>query len=105
MTRLSDEDLNKVERALAEAHRSCQEPVLGGDWAQDVMRDIRQGAAGRGHAIPLTGIYGIVWQGAAAAAVLALIVSATGLVYSSRDPVDLTALLSDEPEPGLTLIE
>ena len=29
MTRLSDEDLNKLERALAESHRSRQEPSLG----------------------------------------------------------------------------
>ena len=105
MPRLSDEDLNKVERALAEAHRSRQEPVLGADWAHDVMRDIRQETAGRGLAMPTTGIARIVWQGAAAAAVLALILCATALIDNSREPVELTALLSDELEAGTPLIE
>ena len=33
MTRLNDDNLKKVERALTEAHRSRQEPSFGPDWA------------------------------------------------------------------------
>lgn len=105
MTRLSDEDLNKLERALAEAHRSRQEPALGEDWAQHVMQDIRREAVGHRHLVQFTWIDGLVWRAAAVAAVLALIFAGSVLVYSGKDTLELAALLSDEFDPGTPLIE
>lgn len=105
MARLSDEDLNKLERALAEAHRSGQEPTLGADWARHVMRDIRREAVGHRHLMQSTWIDRLVWQAAAVAAVLALIFAGSVLVYSGKDTVELAALLSDELEAGAPLAE
>ncbi len=106
MTRLSDEDLNKLERALAEAHRSRQEPALGADWARHVMWDIRREAAGHGQPMKSAWIDHAVWRGAAVASVLALIFAVSALVYSTnRDAVEIAALLSDEFGTGGPLIE
>ena len=105
MTRLSDEDLNKVERALAEAHRSRQEPALSEDWARHVMRDIRRGAAGSRHLMPSAGLARVVWRAAAVAAMLAMIFAGSVLVYSGKDKLELTALLSHEFDAGAPLIE
>lgn len=106
MTRLSDEDLNKLERALAEAHRSREEPALGEDWARQVMQDIRQGTARHGQPVKSTGIDYLVWRAAALAAVFALIFAASVLVYSTdRDAVELASLLSGEFDVGEPLIE
>jgi len=105
MTRFSDEDLNKLERALAEAHRLRQDPALGTDWARHVMRDIRREAAGHRPAIPSAGLTYVVWRGAAAAALLALLFAGSVFVYSSKDAVELTALLSHEFDAGAPLVE
>lgn len=105
MTRLSDEDLDKLERALAESHRSRQEPSLGADWVRHVMQDIRREAAGTGPAMPSAGIARAVWRTAAVAAVLAVIVVGSVLVYTGQDTVELAALLSEEFEAGEPLVE
>jgi len=105
MTRLSDQDLNKLERALAEAHRSRQEPALGEDWARHVMRDIRQGAAGHRGMLQFTGIDLLVWRAAAVAAVLAMSFAGSVLVHTGQDTVELASLLSDAFEAGEPLIE
>ena len=105
MTRLSDEDLNKLERALAEAHRSRQEPALGADWARHVMRDIRREAAGHRHLMQSTWIDRFVWRAAAVAAMLAMIFAGSVLVYSGKDTREFSALLSDELEAGAPLVD
>ena len=105
MTRFSDEDLNKLERALAEAHRLRQDPALGTDWARHVMRDIRREAAGHRRAMPSAGLTYVVWRGAAAAALLALLFAGSVFVYCSKDAVELTALLSHEFDAGAPLVE
>lgn len=97
MTRLNDEHLKKVERALTEAHRSRQEPSLGADWNLRVMRDIRREAAGHGQSmVSLVGLDRLVWRTAAVAAVLALVFTGSVWFYTNRDAVELTALLSNE---------
>lgn len=105
MTRLSDEDLNKLERALAEAHCSRQEPSLGADWAHHVMQDIRREAARPWRAMRSPGIARIVRRAAAIAAVLALVLAGSVLVYNGQDTVELAALLSEEFETGEPLVE
>lgn len=103
MTRRSDEDAAKLERALAEAYRSRREPALGVDWVRHVMRDIRREEERA--AMPFAGVAGAVWRGAAVAAVLALIFTASMLVYTGGDAGELTALLVDELDTGSPPIE
>lgn len=100
MTRLSDEDFNKLERALKEAHRARQEPSLGADWAGQVMQEIRRDAAGLGRVMPSPRIARVVRRVAAIAAVLALVLVGSVLVYTGQDTVELAALLSEEFETG-----
>jgi hypothetical protein len=99
----SDDDLAKLERSLAEAHRIRQEPTLGPDWLRHVMRDIRREAAQP--AMPFAGIAFVVWRGAAVAASIALIAAASAMMYVGQSDGELTALLSDELEAGTPLGE
>ena len=103
MTRRSDEDLEKLERALAEAHRSRQEPALDADWARHVMRDILREEEQA--AMPFAGIAFAVWRGAAVAATVALVVAASSLVYTGQGEGELTALVSDDLEAAASLSE
>ena len=105
MTRLSDEDLNKLERALAEAHRSRQEPSLGADWVGHVMQDIRREAAGRRNSMQFPGIPLLVWRTAAVAAGLAVVLAGSVLVYTGQDTIELAGLLSEEFETGEHLVD
>ena len=98
MTRLNDDNLKKVERALTEAHRSRHEPSLGADWTFRVMRDIQREAAGHGQSMIALGLDRLVWRTAAAAAVRALVFSGSVLFYADQDAVELNALLSNEVE-------
>lgn len=103
MTRRSDEDAAKLERALAEAHRSRREPALGVDWVRHVMQDIRREEERA--AMPFAGLAFVVWRGAAVAATVALIVAASALVYTGQGEGELTALLSDDLEAAASLGE
>ena len=105
MTRLNDENLKKVERALTETHRSRQEPSLGVEWAHHVMRDIRRAAAEPGRSIMSLGLDLLVWRTAAVAAVLALVFTGSVLFYTNRDAVELTALLSNDLDVVMPLSE
>jgi hypothetical protein len=96
MTRLNDENLKKVERALTEAHRSRQQPVLGSGWTQYVMRDIHKMATGPERSMMPLGFDCLVWRTAAVAAVFALVFTGSVLFYTDRDAAESTALLSGE---------
>jgi hypothetical protein len=105
MTRLNDENLKKVEHALAEAHRSRQAPSLGADWTFRVMQDIRRKAAGQGQPMMSLRLDRLVWRTAAVAAVLALVFTGSVLLYANGEAVELTALLSGEFDATVPLIE
>ena len=105
MTALNDDGVDKLERALSEAHRSRQEPLLGAAWALRVMRDIRREAAGRRHPVGLSGVDRLVWRTAAVAAGFAVVLAGTALVYTGKDAAESTALLSNEFDAATVLIE
>ena len=105
MTRLNDENLKKVERALTEAHRLREEPSLGADWTLRVMRDIRREAEGHGQSMITLGLDRLVRRTAAVAAVLALVFTGSVLFFTNRDTVELTALLSNEIDVVVPLSE
>ena len=105
MTQLNDENLKKVERALTEAHRLRQEPLLSADLTLRVMRDVRREASGHGQSMITLGLDRLVWSTAAVAAVLALVFTGSVLFYTNRDSVELTALLSNEVDVVVPLSE
>jgi hypothetical protein len=105
MLPLNDEGVDKLERALSEAHRSRQEPLLGADWALRVMLDIRREAAGRRHPVEFPGVDRLVWRTAAVAAGFAVVLAGTALVYTGKDAAESTALLSNEFDAATVLIE
>jgi hypothetical protein len=105
MTRLTDNDIDKIERALSEAHRSSPEPALGADWAARVMQDIRRQGREDGAPTGLPGIDRLVWRTAAVAATLALVFAGSVLVSTGDSGGELTSLLSREFEAGVAFIE
>lgn len=105
MTRLNDDNLKKVDRALMEAHRSRQEPSLDADWTFRLMQDVRREANGHGQSMMALGLDRLVWRTAAVAAVLALVFTGSVLFYTNRDAVELTALLSNELDVVMPLSE
>jgi hypothetical protein len=105
MTRLNDDNLKKVERALTEAHRSRREPSLDANWTFRLMQDVRREASGHGHPMMTLGLDRLVWRTAAVAAVMALVFTGSVLFYTNRDAVELTALLSNDLDVVMPLSE
>ena len=105
MTRRDNEHIDKIARALAEAHRARQEPSLGADWSRQVMRDIRLQAAGPGPSMTALWLDRVVWRTATVAAVLSLVFTGSVLLYTKRDAVEFTASLSNEVDVVVSLGE
>ncbi len=97
MTPQDDDKFSRLERALAETHRSRHEPVLGPELAHAVMRDIHRSA---GHALRSArgrgGIESVVWRTAMVMAGLAALVVAAALWYAGTERGALTALVTEE---------
>lgn len=77
-----DDEMQKLERALTEAYRAQPDPIPGAGLAQQVMRDIRQGAGDSGRWVSAVAVDQLVWRTAtmAAAVVLLLSVFTVGVV-------------------------
>ncbi|MEO8338199.1 MAG: hypothetical protein ABI604_00610 [Nitrospirota bacterium] len=105
MTRLNDDILKNVERALTEAHQSRQEPSLGADWTIRLMQDVHREALECGQSMMALGLDRLVWRTAAVAAVVALVFTGSVLFYTNRDTVELTTLLSNEVDVVVPLSE
>lgn len=103
MTPFNDEDIEKVERVLSDAHRSRREPALGPDWALSVMRDVRREAVR--HAMMPMGLDRLVWRTAAMADVLAMVFTGSILMYISGNGIELSTLLSSEFDATVAFIE
>jgi hypothetical protein len=104
MMKRNHKRMERLERGLAKAHRDRDVPALGADWAQGVMRDIRRAAA---HSPGEQGAWMelCVWRSAAAAAAFAAFLAGSAFFYAGADQGELTALLSEDLEPGPALIE
>ena len=99
----SDDDLNKLERLLADAHRARPEPRLDAAWSLGVMRDIRREAAG----VPQERSAWIerhVWRTAAVAAMFAVDFCGIRVVVHRRGN-PLTAVLAEGLDPAPALME
>jgi len=100
----SDDDLNRLERLLADVHRARPEPRLDAAWSLGVMRDIHREAAG----VPQERSAWIerhVWRTAAAAAMFAVIFAGSALLYTDVETGDLTAVLAEGLDPAPALME
>ncbi len=100
----SDDDLNKLERLLAHAHRARPEPRLDAAWSRGVMRDIRREAAHVPHERSAW-VERHVWRTAAVAALFAVIFAGSALLYTAVGGGDLTAVLAEGLDPAPTLME
>lgn len=69
------------------------------------MRDIRLESAGQGPSMTALGLDRLVWRTATVASVLALVFTGSVLVYTNRDAVELTSLLSNEVDVVVPLSE
>ena len=104
MARRNIEDLERLERLLVEAHRARPTPVLGEEWARNVMRDIRrEAAASAGKRNAWVQLH--VWRTAALAAAFALVFAGSLFLYSGAEKGELTASLSEELESAPGLLE
>ena len=104
MMQWSHKHMERLERVLAMVHRNREVPALDADWAQGVMRDIRRAAAhSPGEQGAWVTLY--VWRSAAAAAAFAALLAGSAFFYGGADQGELTALLSEDLEPGPALIE
>jgi anti-sigma-K factor RskA len=104
MARRNIEDLELLERLLVEAHRARPTPVLGEEWARNVMRDIRrEAAASAGKRNAWVQLH--VWRTAALAAAFALVFAGSLFLYSGAERGELTASLSEELESAPGLLE
>ena len=104
MTKWSHKYMDRLERTLANVQRNREVPPLDADWAQAVMRDIRREAA---HSPGEAGVWVelFVWRSAAAAAAFAALLAGSAFFYVGTEQGELTALLSEDLEPGPALIE
>ena len=104
MARRNIEDLERLERLLVEAHRARPTPVLGEEWARNVMRDIRrEAAASAGKRNAWVQLH--VWRTAALAAAFALVFAGSLFLYRGAERGELTASLSEELESAPGLLE
>jgi len=97
-----DEDMQKLERALTEAHRVRQEPSLGADWTRRVMRDIRLAATSEGRSSIAPAVEQLVWRTAAVAATVAVVLTVSIVALSPMSSTESTGSLTEEFE--LTLL-
>lgn len=97
-----DERMRKLERALIEAHQAQQAPRLGPGWAEQVMRDVRSVET---QPAPHIGVERLVWQTAAIAAAVALIVTVSMVTWSQAPSNDGMGLLTEEFESAPLFFE
>lgn len=101
----NDKDMQKLERALTEAHRARQTPRLGTDWALRALRDIRHAAIQEGHRSIGPGIEQLVWRTAAVAATVMLIVTVSMVAWSWTTSNEEVGMLTEEFESASLLFD
>ena len=90
-----DENMQKIERALIEAHRARSARPLGQGWAEQLMQNIRRAEV---RPKPPHGVEHLVWRTAAIAAAVALIVTVSIVAWSWAPSNEEMGLLTEEFE-------
>ena len=95
---IDDETIRRLEQAIAEAHRTRPVPLLGSEWGERVMRDVRRAAnAGvRGVVAPV--VEQLVWRTAGLAAAVALVMTASLFAWSHMSSPDGVGAATEELE-------
>ncbi|MEK6803661.1 MAG: hypothetical protein AABZ34_13510 [Nitrospirota bacterium] len=97
--------LEKVEQVFAQAHRLRVDIVVGPDWAQDIMREVRRGDAEQRGPSMLAWAEPLVWRVAGGAALAAVLFAGSVLVYTSQRSAPVTAFWMEELDAGAPLPE
>ena len=94
-----DDEINKLERALAETYRSRSDVPFGEvNVTQDVMRTIRRSAGEGGRWIPSVVLDQIVWRTATIAAAVVLVVTILAVGMFQPTAGESAGLLAEEFE-------
>lgn len=101
----NDKDMQKLDRALTEAHRARQTPLLGPVWAQRVMRDIRHAALQEERRSVGLGIEQLVWRTAAIATTAVLIVTVSMVTWSWMMSNEGVEMLTEEFESASLFVD
>ena len=94
--------IESVERVLAEAHRRRQAAPVGDEWAQGIMRVVRQDDT---YSSTLAWAAPLVWRAAAGAALVAVVFAGSVVAFTSRQSEPVTAAWLEEFDAGPPLIE
>lgn len=93
--------VERVERLLAEVHRSTRgEAAVGEQWAQEVMRTVRRKAADHPAPSPLVWAEPLVWRVAAGAVLVALVFAGSVAAYSRQHVGPVSAAWLEEFDAG-----
>jgi hypothetical protein len=104
MIKRSKDDLDRLERSLAQTYSALPTPAFGPEWAGKTMRDIRRKAAEAAES--RTGwVERYVWRTGALAMAFALVFAGSLFIYPGAEKGEVTALLSDDLEPAPGLLE
>jgi hypothetical protein len=87
------EQLDKLERAIAQAHQTQEAPNFTHSWLQSVMREVRQQAV---RVTPAFEVPFLVWRAAAVVAIISLIFVGSVLTWNAgQADDDFTALFAE----------
>ena len=104
MRERSREDLDRLERSLAQTYSTMPTAEFGSEWAAKVMRDIRRQAA-EAAGQRTVWMERHVWRTAALATAFALVFAGSLFLYPDVEKGEVTVLLSEEWEPTPGLLE
>lgn len=93
-----DEDIQKLEQALAKAHRAREAPLFGPEWSEHVMRDVRRVAVQRARSSVVPGIERLVWRTATLAAAGALMLTISLIAWAWSPSSEDVGIVAEEIE-------
>lgn len=105
MNSVDDERLQKLERALMEAHKARLTPPWEPGWVQGVMRDVRRGVTPRPSAYREHDVPHLVWRAAGVAAALAALLTVSLWMGSPRTVSEESGLMAEDVEMGSLFFE
>ncbi len=100
-----DDKMQRLERALSEAHRHRSEPALGPAWLRSVMWDVRRASSEESRPNGGFVVEQQVWRAAALAAAVALVLTFSLVVLSWTGLGESPEMLVEEFEIAALLSE
>jgi hypothetical protein len=100
MTRSPDEQIDRLERALREAHELRETPGLSSQWQESVMREIRRRPSGL---MPVFEVPRLIWRAAAVIALVSALLVGSALTWNA-DQVDADSVLFADVSLDTTIL-